>query len=169
MCFAAVSALWVSSVAGAHDKECSSPRLVGTWMLAVTPEPNPEVPVVPPAFTALFQFETAGTISETDGGFHPTSTVDLFPDLGSLSSSDGIGAWEAERGDRYRGQFIKNLFDATGKHIGFVVTRISITLLDADRLEATSTSDFVLGADWTAEPFFAGGVTRATGTRVRAH
>lgn len=137
-------------------------------MLRVTPEPNPEVPVVPPPFTAIFAFETGGTVHETSTGIHPTSALELFPDLGPLSASDGIGAWEMDRGGRHRGQFIKNLFDATGKHIGYVITLFSITLVGSDRLEATTTSDFVLGDDWNAEPFFSGGVTRATGSRIRA-
>lgn len=136
--------------------------------MRVTPQPNPEVPAVPPPFNAIFAFGSGGTISETDTGFHPTAAIELFPQFGPLSGSDGIGAWEVDRANHYRGQFIKNLFDTSGKHIGYVITRISITLLDSDRLVADSTSDFVVGDDWKAEPFFSGGVTKGTGSRVRA-
>lgn len=167
-CFVMTTALWASSAATAHDNECSQARLVGLWSFRVTPQPNPEVPAVPPPFNALFEFETGGTFNETDTGFHPTSAVELFADLGPLSSSDGLGAWEADRGNRYHGRFIKHLFDASGKPLGFLITRISITLLDTDRLEATTVSDFVLGDDLNAEPFFTGGVTLATASRIRA-
>ena len=160
--------LLAAVTAAAKDESCDVAGLVGAWTMHVTPQPNPDVDAVPPPFTALFVFETGGTFSETDTGFHPTSAVVIFPEFGALSGSDGLGAWKADGGNHYHGKFIKHLFDASGAHVGFIITRISITLHGRERLEASSDSAFVPGEDMNAEPFFTGGLTLATGTRLRA-
>ena len=156
-----------ANIAAAHDKTCDTSPLTGTWTFQVTPQPHPDVEIIPPPFTALVSFEAAGTISETDTGFHPTSAVPLFPELGPLSASDGLGTWVPDGDNRYHGQFIKNLFGRQGQHLGYVIVRIAITLRH-DRLEAKTVSDFVRGSDLNAEPFFSGGVALVTATRLRA-
>lgn len=158
-----------TNVAVAHDRDCEVSPLVGTWTLVVTPQPHPDIEGVPPPFTSLFVFETGGTMSETDTGFHPTATVSIFPELGPLSSSDGLGSWESDGNNHYRGQFIKNLFDSSGQHLGYLISRATITQRGHDRIEMRTTSDFVLGFDLNGEPYFSGGVTLATGTRMRTH
>ena len=70
----------------------------GTWEVTVTPQQVAGLPQ-PPPFQALFSFHFGGTMSETDGGIHPGSQVELFPDLGLLSASDGLGVWK-RRGRR---------------------------------------------------------------------
>jgi hypothetical protein len=155
-------------IAAAHDRVCEVSPLVGAWTLAVTPQRNPDVEGVPPPFTALFVFESGGTLTETDTGFHPTAAVPIFPELGLLSSSDGLGSWELDASNRYRGQFIKNLFNPSGQHVGYLVSRITITQHGRDRIEARTETDIVLGSDLNAEPYFSGGVSLATGTRMRA-
>ena len=162
----AVVAMVLANAASARDA-CDVEPLVGTWTLVVTPQPNADVPATPPPFTALFSFEVGGTFNETDTGFHPGSAVELFPDLGPLSASDGVGAWEAVGGNRYRGKFIKNLFSADGAQVGYNITRLTIAVR-GDRLEARGDSAFVKGSDIDAAPFFTGGITLATGTRLRA-
>jgi hypothetical protein len=161
----AILATLLSDAASAHDA-CEVESLVGTWNLVVTPQSNPDIPVTPPPFTALFSFEVGGTFMQTDTGFHPGSAVELFPDLGPLSASDGWGAWEAAGSNRYRGKFIKNLFSADGAHVGYVITRLTM-VVRGNHLEARGDSAFVRGSDVDAAPFFAGGITLATGTRLR--
>jgi hypothetical protein len=167
-CAVTAATLLALNVAAARSDECDVSPLVGTWTFTVSPQPNPDVPVIPPPFSALFEFETSGTFTETDTAFHPTGAVELFPDLGPLSSSDGWGAWKADGGNRYHGRFIKNLFTTSGAPVGFLITHITITLRGRDRLEARTDSDFVLGDDLEAAPFFTGGVALVTGTRLRA-
>lgn len=161
----AVMATLFTTTASAHD-ECTAESLVGTWNLVVTPQPNPDVRVTPPPFTSLFSFETGGTCSQTDSAFHPGSAVELFPDLGPLSASDGWGAWETAGGNRYRGKFIKNLFAADGSHAGYIITRLTLTVR-GNRIEGRSDSAFVQGPDIDAAPFFSGGISLITGTRLR--
>lgn len=165
---ALMTALLTANIAAAHDDACDTSPLTGTWTLNVTPQPHPDVEVVPPPFTSLVVFETGGTLTETDTALHPTAALPLFPEFGPLSSSDGLGAWVADGGNRYHGRFVKNLFDASGQHFGYLIVRIDITLRGRNRLEAKSVSDFVRGSDLDAEPFFAGGVALVTATRLRA-
>ena len=161
-------ALLGANTAAAHDKACDTSPLTGTWTLNVTPQPHPDVEVIPPPFTSLIVFETGGTLTETDTALHPTSKLPLFPEFGPLSSSDGLGAWVSDGGNRYHGQFVKNLFDASGQHFGYLIVRIAITLRGQNRLDARSVSDFVRGTDLDAEPFFSNGVALVTATRLRA-
>jgi hypothetical protein len=108
-------------------------------------------------------------LTQTDTAFHPNSTVALFPELGPLSSSDGWGAWEADGGNVYHGRFLKNLFAPSGEQVGFSVTRFTVTLSRKGRIEARTDSDFVLGSDPEAAPFFTGGPSRVVGSRLRAN
>src|SRR5262245_57479190 len=149
--------------ASAHPDEKA---LAGTWNFTVTPQPNPDVPVVPPPFRALFAFELAGTLNETDTLWNPRSAIVLLPELGPLSAGDGIGAWEVAGFNAYSGRFIKLLVDVSGNHLGYLITNFEISLRGADRLVGNTDTSIVLGTDLDAEPVFTGGLTRFTGVRL---
>ena len=58
----AAALLFVSTRAEAHG-DAAAPALVGSWILTVTPQPNPAVPNTPPPFISNFNFELGGTIT----------------------------------------------------------------------------------------------------------
>jgi hypothetical protein len=153
--------LWTPATAHRDER-----ALAGTWNLTVTPQPNPDVAVVPPPFQAFFAFELAGTLNETDTLWNPRSAIVLLPELGPLSAGDGIGAWEVASGDRYRGRFIKLLVDESGEHLGYLINNFELSLRGANRLVGNTDTSIVLGTDLDAEPVFTGGLTRFTGVRL---
>lgn len=139
--------------------------LQGTWEVTVAPQDTPDIPA-PPAFQALFSFHLGGTMSETDGGIHPGSRVELFPDLGPLSASDGLGAWTRKGRRRNALTFFKVLF-AEQEQIGYLRIRGEVALSpDRKSFSGDALSDFILGPDLeTGELFFSGPV-RLDGRRL---
>ena len=138
----------------------------GTWEVAVTPQPTPDIPVPPEGFQALFSFHLGGTLSETDGGIHPGSQVDLFPELGLLSASDGLGAWTRKGHRRSALTFFKVLF-ADQAQIGYLRVRGEVTLTpDRKRFFGEALSDFILGPDLETGELFFNGPVRLDGRRL---
>ncbi|MDJ0941941.1 MAG: hypothetical protein QNJ30_00625 [Kiloniellales bacterium] len=137
----------------------------GTWEVTVTPQATPDVP--PPApFQALFSFHFGGTLSETDGGIHPGSQAELFPELGTFSASDGLGVWSRSGHRRTALTFFKVLF-VEQEQVGYLRIRGKVALShDRKRFTGEALSDFILGPDLeTGEIFFTGPV-RLDGRRL---
>ncbi len=137
----------------------------GTWEVTVTPQQVAGLPQ-PPPFQALFSFHFGGTMSETDGGIHPGSQVELFPDLGLLSASDGLGVWKRRGPRRNALTFFKVLFTEQ-EQIGYLRIRGEVALSpDREGFSGDALSDFVIGEDLeTGEVFFSGPV-RLDGRRL---
>ncbi len=137
----------------------------GTWEVTVTPQQVDDVPT-PAPFQALFSFHLGGTLSETDGGIHPGSRVELFPDLGLLSASDGLGAWKRKGHRRNALTFFKVLF-AEQEQVGYLRIRGEVTLSpDRKRFSGDALSDFILGPDLESGELFFTGPVRLDGRRL---
>ena len=137
----------------------------GTWEVTVTPQPVPGVPT-PAPFQALFSFHFGGTLSETDGGIHPGSRVEFFPELGLISASDGLGAWTRKGHRRAALTFFKVLF-AEQEQIGYLRIRGEVALSgDRKRFSGDALSDFILGSDLETGDLFFTGPVRLDGRRL---
>jgi hypothetical protein len=164
--FVLLPVAFIASVtAFAHGKHGSNTP-AGAWMLEIAPQPSPGVET-PPPFHAVTTFAAGGTLSETNTALHPHANVVIFPDLGPVSASDGLGGWEAAGDSGFRAKFVKVLFSASGEHLGYIITVLDISVED-DTLNAKGESRFVLGAEPNAAPYFTGKVL-ARGTPLAAH
>ncbi len=69
---------------------------------------------------------------------------------------------------RFGGRTSHGLGERSRRDPSILVARVEVHAAKDLRLEATSNSDFVLGDDLNAAPFFTGGVSRVEGSRLRA-
>ncbi len=151
------------------DAGARSGTLAGSWFVEVIPQPAPpDVPIPPPRFVSILNFEFAKTLVETDTSVNPNSLVDFFPpDLfPAFSTSDGYGGWKRTGRNRYRCRFLKFMFDEEGLPIGIIDTTLNLTVRRDGRLEGHGRSDFVRGTDPEGEIFFTGPVI-VEGSRLR--
>lgn len=135
--------------------------LAGSWMFDVMPQAAPpEFPEPPPPFVSIFNFDFAGTATETDSALNPNTVVGAFPPklLPPFTSSDGFGSWKRLGHSRFRTTFIKLLFDTEGLPLGFVITTLDLEVAGDGSLQGEGVSDFVLGSDPDGEVIFDGPV-----------
>ena len=163
--FAFVTLLIILFAAPVARADLGFGAIRGTWEVTVTPQPVQGLPQ-PPPFQALFSFHFGGTMSETDGGIHPGSQVDFFPDLGTLSASDGLGVWKRKGHRRNALTFFKVLF-AEQEQIGYLRIRGEVKLSpDRKDFSGDAFSDFVIGEDLEAGEVVFTGPVRLDGRRL---
>ncbi len=136
---------WGAWNAGADDP--SDDELEGTWLFTITPAPG-----TGPPFQALMTFNEAGTVDETNAGFHANSAPLLPPGL-MFNGSDGYGAWNRQRGlhDTFEFVFLHLLFDPNGFHVGFLKVR-GTQVVDGDTLAGENLGEFIIGPPGLPDP-----------------
>ena len=141
---------------GMHDAKARDQSVVGSWFFNVIPQPVPSGIPTPPPFIAVINLQRGGTVVETDSSIHPTSMVPIFPGLPPLSAGDGLGSWRRIGRARIQSVFVKIVFDDLGNQLGIIRNTLKLGKTRRGTLEGEGISDFVLGSEPEAEPFFSG-------------
>ncbi|HSE37661.1 MAG TPA: hypothetical protein VLG74_10185 [Blastocatellia bacterium] len=118
-------------------------RIVGTWVMTVSPSDSP-------AFTSLQTYNDDGTMTETSSLLHQ-------------GVGPAHGVWEGKKSD-YAVSFELFAFDPSGGPVGRLRVRGRIRMSDNDTLTADGVVDFIQ-PDGTVIPNVAS--TPFTGTRIK--
>jgi len=122
----------------------SKKRIVGTWVITVSP-------IGAPVFNSLQTYNDDGTMTETSSH------------LAQLASGPAHGVWEGKKND-YAVTFELFAFDPSGQAVGRIRVRSRIHVSDDDTLTADGAIDFIQ-PDGTVIPNIA--IAPFTGTRMK--
>ena len=122
----------------------SKKRIVGTWVITVSP-------IGAPVFNSLQTYNDDGTMTETSSH------------LAQLASGPAHGVWEGKKND-YAVTFELFAFDPSGEAVGRIRVRSSIRVTSDDTLTADGEIDFIQ-PDGTVIPNIA--IAPFTGTRMK--
>ena len=126
-------------------REPANTRIVGTWVITVTP-------VGAPVFSSLQTYNIDGTMTETSSH------------LAQLASGPSHGVWQGRR-NTYAVTFELFAFDPSGQAVGRIRVRSTVRVTSHDALTADGVVDFIQ-PDGTVVPNI--GSTPFTGSRMKA-